>query len=323
MRIVFIGASAFGLKCLRAASTIAGCEVVGALTAPRKFSISYRPEGVENVLHADISSCCRSLNIPCLLMENGMNDLQLFDELSRLQPDAFLVAGWYHMLPRTWREMAPAYGLHASLLPDYSGGAPLVWAIINGESKTGITLFKFADGVDNGPIVGQSETPVADDDTIATLYERIERLGVQLITEHLPRLAAGSAELKVQDESKRRFFPQRSPEDGMINWTKSNQEIHNFIRAQTKPYPGAFTFWKGEKLTIWKSRIINNHAESASAPGEVLDDRNGLLIRTGMGTVEVLLLRYKDNEASGSEFRRTLPLENAVLSNRLHGASGQ
>ena len=323
MRIVFIGASAFGLKCLRAASIIAGCEVVGALTAPRKFSISYRPEGVENVLHADISSFCRSLNTPCLLMENGMNVPSLLDKICRLNPDIFLVAGWYHMLPRTWRDMAPAYGLHASLLPDYSGGAPLVWAIINGEKKTGITLFQFADGVDNGPVVGQSESPIFDDDTIATLYKRIEHLGVQLITEHLPRLAAGSSELTVQDERLRRIFPQRSPEDGLIDWTKSSQEIYNFIRAQTKPYPGAFTFWKGQKLTIWESRIINDHAKSASAPGEVLDDRKGLLVRTGTGVLEILLLRYKDDEVSGSNFRTMLIPRNTALGGQPDGASGQ
>lgn len=302
MRIVFIGASTFGLKCLRATNAIAGCEVVGALTAPRKFSISYRPEGVENVLYADISYFCHTMKIACFMIKKGMNDLQLLNEISCLKPDAFLVAGWYHMLPRTWREIAPAYGLHASLLPDYSGGAPLVWAIINGETKTGITFFKFADGVDNGPIVGQSATPIADDDTIATLYKRIERLGVQLITAHLPRLAAGNAELTVQDESKRRIFPQRSPEDGLIDWTKSSQEIYNFIRAQTRPYPGAFTFWKGEKLTIWESRIINEHIASSGTPGEVIYDRNRLLVRTGTGMLEILSLRYKDDEATDIKF---------------------
>lgn len=321
MRIFFIGASFFGDKCLRAASTLSGCEIVGALTAPRKFSISYRPEGVENVLHADIFSFCRTLNTPCLLMRNGMNDPRLLDDISRLQPDAFLVAGWYHMLPRTWREMAPAYGLHASLLPDYSGGAPLVWAIINGEKKTGITFFKLADGVDNGPMVGQRETHIADDDTIATLYSRIERLGVMLITEHLPRLAVGSAELVVQDESKRRIFPQRSPEDGLIDWTQSSHEIYNFIRAQTQPYPGAFTFWKGEKLTIWESRISNDHTESASVPGEVVFDRNALLVRTGTGALEIISLRYKNDEVSGSDFRKMLTPVNAILSGQLNGAS--
>ena len=149
MRVVFLGASTFGLKCLSVASAIQGCEIVGAVTAPRIFAISYRPEGVDNVLHADIPSLCRTLGVPCYEIENGMKDSSLLDKMRDLSPDIFLVAGWYHMLPRTWRELAPAYGLHASLLPDYSGGAPLVWAIINGEKKTELP-FQFADGVDDG-----------------------------------------------------------------------------------------------------------------------------------------------------------------------------
>jgi methionyl-tRNA formyltransferase len=82
-----------------------------------------------------------------------MNEPGLFQTVTSWNPDAFLVAGWYHMIPKIWRNLAPAYGLHASLLPDYSGGAPLVWAMINGETKTGVTLFQMDDGVDSGPIV--------------------------------------------------------------------------------------------------------------------------------------------------------------------------
>ncbi len=303
MRIIFIGASAFSLKCLRAVSRIEGCRLVGALTAPRQFSISYRPEGVENVLHANISSSCHSLSIPCLLMENGMNDPLLFDEVFRLKPDAFLVAGWYHMLPRTWRKMAPAYGLHASLLPDYSGGAPLVWAIINGETKTGITFFRFADGIDNGPIIGQNETPIFKDDTIVTLYDRIEKLGIKLITDHLPKLVAGTATFSVQDERLRRVFSQRSPEDGLIDWTLSNTEIYNFIRAQTKPYPGAFTLWRGNKLTLWESRRVDGQAEPKGIFGEVLDISDRLLVRTGSGILEILSLSFDGKDMTGAAFR--------------------
>lgn len=197
----------------------------------------------------------------------------------------------------------------------------MVWAIINGEPKTGITFFKLADGVDNGPIVGQRETPIADDDTIATLYNRIENLGVELIMEYLPSIAARNVKLTVQDESKRRIFPQRSPEDGLIDWTKSSQEIYNFIRAQTKPYPGAFTFWKGEKLTIWESRIIIDHPENSDVPGKILDDQNGMFVRTGTGVLEILSLRYKDGETSGSDFRKIFSLSNAVLGGKFHGES--
>ena len=122
------------------------------------------------------------------------------------------------MIPKRWRELAPANGLHASLPPDYSGGAPLVWAMINGESRTGITLFQMDAGVDFGPIVGQKEEQILPSDTIATLYSRIEERGLELLQEVLPQLVHGTLKLKQQDENKRRIMPQRSPEDGLIDW---------------------------------------------------------------------------------------------------------
>ncbi|MBI4375242.1 MAG: methionyl-tRNA formyltransferase [Elusimicrobia bacterium] len=185
-----------------------------------------------------------------------MKDPDLMDRVRSWAPDMFLVAGWYHMVPRPWREMAPAYGLHSSLLPDYSGGAPLVWAMINGETKTGITLFQLADGVDSGPVVGQLAADILPEDTIATLYQRIESLGIELLVKQLPRLANGSAQLTPQDESRRRLFPQRGPEDGIIDWSRPACQIYNFIRAQTKPYPGAFTFHQADKVTIWSSQLV-------------------------------------------------------------------
>ena len=161
------------------------------------------------------------------------------------------------MIPRNWRKIAPAYGLHASLLPDYSGGAPLVWAMIKGETKTGITCFQMNDGVDSGPIAGQREESISPDDTIATLYSRIEQQALELLHELLPFMAAGTLNLRAQDESKRRVMPQRSPEDGLIDWNQNAEAIIRFIRAQTKPYPGAFTIYDGKELRIWAAKPAN------------------------------------------------------------------
>ncbi|WP_347506095.1 methionyl-tRNA formyltransferase [Pseudomonas anguilliseptica] len=251
MRVVGIAASVFGLKCLEALKGGAGCELVGVITAPQKFPISYRPSGVTNVLFADVSDFCANSDIPYTVMTGGMNDEALLAEVKGWQPDIFIVAGWYHMLPASWRNIAPAYGLHASLLPKYSGGAPLVWAIINGEQKTGITFFRFDAGVDSGPIVGQKAVSIDPTDTIATLYAKIELLGLELISEVLPRLACGDALHLVQDESQRSVFPQRSPEDGLINFLQDATRLYDFVRAQTKPYPGAFFVMDETIVRVW------------------------------------------------------------------------
>jgi methionyl-tRNA formyltransferase len=284
MRIVFIGASRFGLRCLDSLRDLAGVEIVGAVTAPQRFPISYRPEGVTNVLYADVEDYCRTNGIPCATIADGMRDPALLATVEAWRPDAFLVAGWYHMVPKKWRALAPAYGMHASLLPDYSGGAPLVWAIIAGEQKTGITLFQLGDGVDDGPILGQAETPIADDDTIATLYARIEDIGVGLLRTHLPRLADGTAQLIPQDESRRRTVPQRSPEDGAIDWRWGAKRIYDFVRAQTRPYPGAFTRIDGHVIHIWSSRV----SETQAPPG-IAAAAGPLVIGCGDGrSLEVL-----------------------------------
>ena len=285
MRVIFIGASKFGLRCLAQIAGMRECVVAGVVTAPRTFAISYRPSGVTNVLHADVAGFCERHGIECATLEKGMNDPALLERVRGWAPDAFIVVGWYHMVPRAWRAIAPAYGMHASLLPDYSGGAPLVWAIINGEKRTGISLFELSDGVDDGPLVGQVATEITDDDTIATLYARIEDLGLALLAEHLPRLADGSAKPAQQDPARRRIVPQRSPEDGRIDWTLPARRVYDFVRAQTRPYPGAFTFADGAKVTLWTCRVAGPDVLPGLAPGTLAVKQDSLLVACGEGAL--------------------------------------
>ncbi len=263
MNIVFIGASRFGLRCLELAHRALGCVVTGVVTAPQTFAISYRPQGVSNVLYADLHSFAADKDLPCRVLARSMAEPGLLDVVAEWKPDAFIVAGWYHMVPKAWRSLAPAYGLHASLLPDYSGGAPLVWAIINGETKTGITLFQMDDGVDSGPIVAQVEEPIRKDDTIATLYARIEERGLELLAGSLPALADGSAELRVQPAAGRRVMPQRSPEDGRLDWSAEAAYLERFVRAQTRPYPGAFSMLGEVRVTVWVAHGVAYEAHNA------------------------------------------------------------
>lgn len=309
MRIVFIGASRFGLRCLETLNGMAGVELAGAVTAPPSFPISYRPQGVTNVLHADVGDYCRRHGIPCETIADGMRDPALLERIAVWRPEAFIVVGWYHMVPKAWRAAAPAYGMHASLLPDYSGGAPLVWAMINGEERTGITLFQLGDGVDDGPILGQAETPISADDTIATLYARIEDLGVELLRRHVPGLAAGTAPLVAQDESKRRIVPQRGPEDGVIDWSLPASRIHDFIRAQTRPYPGAFAMMSGRKVTIWTAQPV---AGTGLGPGEIGGSPERPLIGCGNGTgLRICALAVEGEDMTPADWWRLFKAEAA------------
>jgi len=293
MNVVFIGASQFGLRCLQLLFQMTEVNVVGVVSAPELFSISYRPDGVKNVLHADSPSFCQTQKIPVALMEQKMDEPALVHQVKSWKPDLFLVAGWYHMITRTWRDIAPAYGLHASLLPDYSGGAPLVWAMINGEKKTGITLFQMDDGVDSGAIAGQLEEEIREDDTIATLYSRIEERGLELIEEVIPQLVDGSLALIEQDEALRRVVPQRGPEDGLIDWRQSAVSIDRFVRAQTRPYPGAFSLFREVRLSIWSGERVElkNVGEGI---GTVLAVDGACVIACGDGGYRLDDIEYQD-----------------------------
>jgi methionyl-tRNA formyltransferase len=304
MNLVFIGSSRFGLRCLQTCLQLPFINTVGVVTAPKIFAISYRPDGVTNVLHADVSTLAQSHDIQVQTLQRSMNDPGLFETVSQWKPDAFLVVGWYHMVPRNWRDLAPAYGLHASMLPDYSGGSPLVWAMINGESKTGITLFQMDDGVDSGPIAGQRGEPVYLNDTIATLYARIEDRGLDLLKEVLPRLANGTVKLQAQDESRRRIFRQRAPEDGWISWDQSAVVIDRFIRAQTRPYPGAYTSLHGRPLHIWRASIVSENDVIAPG-GQLMRQESGrYLVACGNGAIELKEISYDQDTYGENQISR-------------------
>lgn len=301
MRIVFVGSSQFGLRCLKTCLKAPSVKLAGVVTAPRSFAISYRPEGVNNVLYADLADLAKKHSVPVQTLQRSMNEPKLLEEVLSWEPDAFIVAGWYHMIPQNWRLMAPAYGLHASLLPDYSGGAPLVWAIINGETKTGITMFKMDDGVDSGPIVGQKEEPIYPNDTIATLYARIEDRGLELLDEVLPKLAEGTLILRVQDETKRRILPQRSPKDGWIDWSQNVVLIDRFIRAQTKPYPGAYTSFNGKPLHVWCASVSNT-PETSTVHGKVIRrEADRYLVSCGNEAIELIEISYEQKNYCGEK----------------------
>lgn len=293
MRLIFIGATEFGRRCLTACLGLDAVHVVGVVTAAPRFRISYRPSGVTNVRYGNVAELAQAASIPVLTVKRGMSDARLLDSVAELQPDAFVVAGWFHMVPRSWRELAPAYGLHASLLPEYRGGAPLVWAMINGEMTTGITMFLLDDGVDTGPTVGQRVVRIRPDDTIATLYSRVDEAGVELIRADLPRIAAGTVVPTPQEPSRCDPYPQRGPEDGLIDWFQSAEEIDRFVRAQTRPYPGAFTIVNGCQVKIWRAAVAD-HGRDNGTPGRVRLDSDGYRVECLAGALRLLEVSQDD-----------------------------
>jgi methionyl-tRNA formyltransferase len=255
VKIVFFGATELGYKCCRLIIEKKLAEVTGIFTIPREFKISYTKTTVKNVLYANFFDFKKEHDIPVIEITDKMAAYK--HEIEEFKPDFMLAIGWYYMIPKSIRELAPkgCTGIHASLLPKYRGGAPLVWAIINGEAETGLTFFYLDEGIDDGDIIAQKKFSIEPEDTIRELIVKTTDAALSVIKEYLPKISDGTAPRIKQDHSKATVVPQRKPEDGLIDWNWDSKRIKDFIRAQTKPYPGAYTVIEGKKITIWDAEI--------------------------------------------------------------------
>lgn len=257
-KIIFFGCTKFSEEILNYLLK-KGIIVKAIFSIPNEFSISYSNKKVKNYNYADLSKIATNNGIKYIEIktEEGERISNHYDLIKKISPDVILVSGWYYMIPEKILSLPKegVWGLHASLLPNYAGGAPLVWAMINNEDFTGVTLFKMKKGVDNGDIIGQRIFRINNIDTIDKLVKKSAEASKRLLNKFL-----NQKEIKYinQLESEIKIYPQRSPKDGEIDWSKSPEYIERFIRAQTKPYPGAWTLIDGKKITIWDAKIERN-----------------------------------------------------------------
>lgn len=201
--------------------------------------------------------------------------------------DLMLVVSWRYLIPPEVYEL-PKQGtfvFHDALLPAYRGFAPTVWAMINGEDHTGVSLFEIAPGVDEGKLVAQRRVPIGDDDTIADVMEQVTLTYLDVLSEHLLRLLDGTAPLLEQDERAATYTCKRIPDDNRIDWAQPTAVIYNLIRATTTPYPGAFTTLNGRKLIVWAARRIEARPYVGRIAGRVIEVRRGegAVVLTGDG----------------------------------------
>jgi len=225
---------------------------------PQEFSISYSKDKIRNSNYADLKAIAIKHNIDYFEVDS-VEDKKLQDYkniIKYMNLDLILVLGWYYMVPQSIRKLSRlgAWGIHASMLPNYAGGAPLNWAIINGESKTGVTLFKLGKGIDDGDIIYQQKFDINFEDTIKEVYEKATQTSKEVLINILKDV--DNITLTKQDTSNRKIYSQRKPEDGEIDLNMSSYKLYNFIRAQSSPYPGAYIKTvDGKKLIIEKARI--------------------------------------------------------------------
>jgi len=256
MKAIFLGCTKFSEEILRHLLSMENLEIIAIFSIPENFDISYSEKKVNNSNYADLSGYAKRAGIDYFLINSSKGDriTDYRSQISKYNADVMLVMGWYYMIPESVRSLIKngAWGIHASLLPKYAGGAPLVWAIIEGEKESGVTLFRFEDGVDDGDIIKQRKFTIEPTDTIREVYDKATVASKSILTEIV---TSGQFQFTPQNKTEIMVYPQRSPKDGEIDWGWSSVRINDFIRAQTRPYPGAWTIINNKKVTIWDASI--------------------------------------------------------------------
>ena len=276
-----MGVVDIGRHCLEALLE-SGAEVVGIFTADKQNMVS------KSKMHPDyfgeFDDLASRYKVPLHKLSDTSQALDI-EELQRLQPDIIFCIGWPQVIPRGVLRI-PRYGcigIHPTLLPERRGGAPVNWCLIDGVTRSGVTLFYFDEGIDSGDIIAQSEFEIAFEDTAKTVLNKITTIATRLIKEYYPALEKKNAPRIPQDHSRATYTRRRRPEDGIIEWNRTSLSIYNWVRALSLPFPGAFTYWNGSKLIVWDAELLRGYRPRFNArPGEILDvlDQRGLVVAT-------------------------------------------
>ena len=276
MRLVWVSFDVMGRDCLAAAAE-AGAEVAAVVTLPGPID----PNRSGQCSFDEIAAALGARLIETV----DVNSPETIAALREADPDLTFVVGWSQLvldefigLPRHG-----VFGMHPTLLPRHRGRAAIPWAILSGLAKTGVTLFQIADGTaDSGPVVGQVDVSIARDETATTLYDKVTAAHLELVRQFVPKLLDGTAERTPQDTRRASAWPKRAPSDGIIDWETRAPYLYDWVRAQTRPYPGAFTFLGDDRLVVWRARPVELDDE-APAGTVVARDGDAAVVACGEG----------------------------------------
>lgn len=287
IRIIYMGTPEFAVPALEALVD-KGWNVVGVITAPDK------PKGRgQKLIPSPVKAFALSHGLT-ILQPTNLKSLEFQEELKNLNADLQIVVA-FRMLPEAvWsRPQLGTFNLHASLLPDYRGAAPINWAIINGEKETGVTTFFLKHEIDTGSIIYQEKVPIHPHDDLGSVYERLMTLGAKLVLRTVADIANDQVNPLPQDETKAiHHAPKIFKETCEIDWTKSAESIHNLIRGLS-PFPGAWTKFGDKICKIYKTAVLP-HENIGKAPGEfTTDNKHFFRAQTGNGVLEVFELQLE------------------------------
>ena len=277
-KLIFMGTPDFAATVLEGLLDDANYDVLAVVTQPdravgRKKEIKMTPVKEVALAH----------NLPVYQPEK-MSGSDEMAELMTLGADGIVTAAFGQFLPTKLLDSVDfAVNVHASLLPKYRGGAPIHYAIINGDKEAGVTIMEMVKKMDAGDMIAKASTPITDEDNVGTMFEKLAVIGCDLLLKTLPDYIAGNIKPEPQDESKATFSPNITPEEERIDWNKSAREVFNHIRG-LYPWPVAHTLLDGKRFKIYEASL----AEGQGQPGQIIEKgKKTLVVATGDGAISL------------------------------------
>lgn len=286
MRVLFMGTSEFAIPALTALIA-QNHEVIGVVTQPD------RPSGRGKRLTPTPIKVIATNNNLQIFQPEKVRNAEFVETLIQLNPDVMVVAAFGQLLPQKVLDIPPCgvINLHPSLLPKYRGAAPIQWALINGEEKTGVTLMLLDAGEDTGDIICKEEIPIELEDTALTLHQKLANIGARLLIGVLSDLQPGEPPRATpQNNAESTLAPRLTKEMGCINWTEPATIIHNLIRG-TLGWPGAYTYFRNNTLLkiIQSLSYTTFESQLQAQPGTIrIDSEQNLFVSTGKGEIQLV-----------------------------------
>jgi len=290
-RIILLGSTDLTVAVARRLHS-SPAAVVGIVSTTEVFPISYQPAGMYNSRHVDIEDFASSIGAAHSLYSDTDG---VVDFVKKIDANLLIACGWHRIVPSRVRELfaKPCLGLHASILPKYRGGAPLNWAILNGDKEAGVSIFELSGGVDDGQIYGQTRFPILTNDYIGDLVLKSEVSFLELLDNVIPEILANQSKPS-QQSGRISYSLQRSPEDGNIDWGHSAREVSKLVRVVSRPYPGAFSVLEEQKIIIWRVKEVD--CEISGAIGQIAAPKSfeDPIVVAGEGAISILEAQFED-----------------------------
>ncbi len=300
MRVVFMGTPPFAVATLDALHR-RGDEVSLVFTQPDR-----RAGRGRKLTPPPVKARALELGLP-LFQPRRVKDPESLERIEAIAPEAIVVVGYGQIIPDTIFNF-PKYGcvnVHASLLPKYRGAAPINWAVVNGETVTGVTTMRIAKRLDVGDMLLKREVSIGPDETASALSERLAPIGAELLLETLDGLASRTVIAEKQDNDEATFAPILKRQDGWIDWSLPARQIFDRVRG-FEPWPGTYTSFRGKRLHIRTAHPATSQTPATAMPGAIVAAQEGFLVGCGDDStlaVEEVQLEGK-NRISSTEFRR-------------------